>query len=209
MPNAHLVHVKSTGPGCPVQSRDQSTSVVGTMYHSLAWNQDQTDYTWYSALNLPPTIGAGLWPDETDRQSRWCTHEWKFLNSTGYRLVANKNGTEISAARYNLPKGLSAVWKVTNYHPDGSEHEEKLTVNGPLGGIYFGSTPEKPEKRVLSETPSKSWKTGCAEEEHVLKIKTESSVQGDGATFAEVWGGERDFFNRIQQIVSYGWEKCD
>jgi hypothetical protein len=64
--------------------------------------------------------------------------------------------------------------------------------------------------RQLSSGPSKSWTTGCAETDHVVKMKTEVSIVGEGTQWGQIWGaGENEFYNRIMQKLTYSWEKCD
>jgi hypothetical protein len=117
--NFTVVHVKSSGSGCPIESKDRRVSVVDYMWASFDDN-DQAGGTWSYALNLPPTLGAALWTEDNSERMRSCTHEWKLINSKGYRLVAHKNSTEV-IARYRLGNNVSAVWKITYYNPDGTE----------------------------------------------------------------------------------------
>ncbi|KAI3326185.1 hypothetical protein HD806DRAFT_439148 [Xylariaceae sp. AK1471] len=207
--NATIVPVKYSGSGCPIISSDRRTSVVDYMFATFLENDDKTDYVATYALNLPPTMGAAVWGDSAAERTRSCTHEWKFVNSDGWRLNLHKNGTEI-IARYRLTEDLSAVWDVTYYPPEGTEITDSITVAGPIGSQYSSGQPELPKERQLSSNPSKSWKTGCTEAEHVVKIKTEVSLVGDGKQWGQVWGGyENEFYNRIMQTLSYSWEKCD
>jgi hypothetical protein len=113
--NSTIVPVKYSGSGCPLVSTDRRTSVVDYMFGTY----DTDKGIWNYALNLPPTMGPALWSD-IDESYRLCSHEWKFVNSDGYRLVVDSNGTEINA-RYRMKEGMTVTWKVTYSHPDGSE----------------------------------------------------------------------------------------
>jgi hypothetical protein len=118
--NATIVPVKYSGSGCPIVSSDRRTSVVDYMYGTFSENDDKTDYVATYALNLPPTLGAALWEESDAERTRSCTHEWKFINSEGWRLKLHTNGTEI-LARYRLSEDVSAKWDITYYPPEGAE----------------------------------------------------------------------------------------
>ncbi|KAF2658656.1 hypothetical protein K491DRAFT_689957 [Lophiostoma macrostomum CBS 122681] len=113
--NSTIVPVKYSGSGCPLVSTDRRTSVVDYMFGT----SDTDTGIWNYGLNLPPTLGPAVWSD-IDESYRVCSHEWKFVNSDGYRLVVDRNGTEI-LARYRMKEGMTVTWKVTYTHPDGSE----------------------------------------------------------------------------------------
>lgn len=79
-------------------------------------------------------------------------------------------------------------------------------MKGPLGGKTSSSPFEQAKERMVSAAPSKSWKTGCEEDDKVIKIKTEAKLEGASG---QVWGGYNDeFYNRIMQTLTYTWEKC-
>lgn len=84
-------------------------------------------------------------------------------------------------------------------------------MKGPLGSPYSSGPFAAPAEPAVSKNPVQSWKTGCAEDDHVLKMKTEVTIEGEGAgQWGQVWGGYTDeFYNRIMQRVFFGWEKCE
>lgn len=194
--------VKSSGNGCPGSNSDYRSGVVGTMWGG---NDDARVFMW--ALNLPNTMGAAYFSDLPDEITRTCTHEWQLSIAEGYRWNVNTNGTFI-LARYMLPQGMTAIWKVTYYPPGTQEFTDEIRVKGPV------NTVENPDTLGMLYSPisGKSFKTGCTSAEQIIKMKTEVTIEKDDSWVAfsgSVWGGySSDAFQRIQQGLTYTWEKC-
>lgn len=115
-----IMVVKNEGPGCPLQSKDRRISVVDYMWGQNWVDESTNTMIWEYALNLPITMGPAVWGADTSEANRWCSHEWKFVKTAGYRLKMHTNGTEV-IARYRIGERATVTWKITYYPPDGDE----------------------------------------------------------------------------------------
>ncbi|KAF2005694.1 hypothetical protein P154DRAFT_530513 [Amniculicola lignicola CBS 123094] len=202
--DADIVLINAHGPGCPcAPDENLRCSITNAGWGSLWRNPEETDSLFSRGLNLPSTMGANTYSNEKGTfRSTWCEHEWKFRNTTGYRVNVSKNGTAIYA-RYQLAPGFSAVWNVTYTLPDGTQSVDTVEVNGPLGSF---------EKVVRADAKSAahSLTTGCTEKDHTIKIRTEVSLVGPSSGQSGIWGAyDYDIFNRIQQVLTFNYEKCE